>query len=559
MRLANFIDQNLEPILLQWESFARSLWRGTAPDPAALRDHAKEILCATVRDMRSGQTLAQQSDKSKGKQNHGAAESEDVDAASNLHAAARLDSGFYLPEVVAEYRALRASVLRLWQESEPTADMQDLEDLTRFNESIDQSLTKGINAYAVRAERNRVLLADEQAARAGAEAENRAKDIFLATLSHEMRTPLTAIVGWAHVLGSGTCSKADMQRGAEVIKRNAEAQARMIDEVLDVSRIVSGKLQLEIVESDLIVLIGAAIDAMRAAADAKNITLTAELDPAARTAAVDPDRIQQVVWNVLSNAVKFTPTGGRVNISLSSEGRARVIRIVDTGIGIEPRFLPHVFQRFWQVDNGSRRQFPGLGLGLSIVKHLVELHGGVIEASSAGPGRGSAFTTRLPVSHSLVQTREIDEAGVASAATGVDSDVRNEPEALDGLRVLLVEDEVDTRDILVRLLGAAGAIVLAVSSAAEAMDSLSHGAGNVDVLVSDLGMPGQDGFDLIREVRDRGYDAEALPAIALTAFVGIPDQRRALDAGFQAHVTKPVDPHALTAAIASLLGRSVYQ
>lgn len=559
MRLADFIEENLEAILAQWESFARSLWRESPPpDLATLRDHAKEILCATVDDMRSGQTSAEQSDKSKGDGPLGA-ESDSVDSASDLHAAARLDSGFYLSEVVAEYRALRASVLRLWRASEPNSDLRDLDDLTRFNESIDQSLTGAITAYAIRAERNRELLAEEQAARAGAEAANRAKDVFLATLSHELRTPLTAIVGWAHVLESGTCTKVDVKRGAEVIKRNVDAQKNMIDEVLDVARIVSGKLQVDIVESDLLVLVDAAIDAVRPAADAKRITLTVELDPAARDTAVDPDRIQQVVWNVLSNAVKFTPNGGRVGISLSCEDSARVIRIVDSGIGIEPQFLPHVFQRFWQADDGSRRQFSGLGLGLSIAKHVVELHGGTIEASSRGPGLGSAFTIRLPRYRAGEDAKGVEEAAVAGLTDGQDAEPRTEPQPLNGLRVLLVEDEADARFVLVRMLSGAGALVMAVGSAAEAMDILSNGAGGVDVLVSDLGMPGQDGFDLIRQLRSRGFDAKALPAVALTAFVGPHDYRRAMDAGFQIHVSKPVDPNTLTAAIARLVGRSAIQ
>lgn len=554
MRLPDFVEQNQEAVLVQWEAFARSLWKGAPTDPATLRDHAADILRATVVDMRSGQTLTQQLDKSKGDGSPGSA-SDDVDAASDLHASDRVSSGFFLTEVVAEYRALRASVLRLWRESQPTPGLRDLDDVTRFNESIDQSLTTAIDAYARHAERTRTLLADEQAARAGAEAANRAKDAFLATLGHEMRSPLNAIVAWAHILGAGTCTKAEVQQGVEVIKRNAASQTKLIDEVLDVSRIVSGKLKLQIVASDLVLPIGEAIDATRAAADAKNITVSAQLDPAARSASIDNARFQQIVWNLLSNAVKFTPAGGHVAISLSGDGSTRVIRVTDTGIGIAPQFLPRVFDRFWQVDDGSRRQFPGLGLGLSIVKHLVELHGGVVEASSEGPGRGSTFTVRLPVSERAEQ-RSGDEAVPGSVVVDAEAaDTRGEPVALDGLRVLLVEDDADARDVLARLLEGAGALVTAVGSAAEAMDILSNGTGGVDVLVSDLGMPGQDGFDLIRQVRSHGHDGRALPAVALTAFVGTSDQRSALEAGFQVHIAKPVDPRALNAAIARLAGR----
>lgn len=556
MRLTNFIEQNVEPILVQWEAFARSIWRGAPTDPATLRDDAKGILRATVLDMRSPQSLAQQSDKSMGEGPQDA-HSERVDVASASHAAQRVASGFYLAEVVAEYRALRASVLRLWRDSGPAPDSHDLDDLTRFNESIDQSLVQAIDAYVRHDERNRKLLANEQAARMGAEAANRAKDIFLATLGHEMRTPLSAIAGWAHVLAREGCTKDDVRRAAEVITRNAAAQARMIDDVLDVSRIISGKLRLEIVACDLIATIGAAIDSMRTAAEAKGITLTAKLEPAARTVACDADRLQQVVWNLLSNAVKFTPPGGHVTITLSQDGEFRVIRVIDTGMGIEPEFLPHVFDRFQQADAGSRRQFRGLGLGLSIVKHVVELHGGTVEAFSAGLERGSTFTVRLPTARLSDAQNAEDEADTGSLSGDLHAPARSEPPVrLDGLRLLVVEDEADVLFVLVKLLEDAGATVTAASSAVEAMNILSNAKDGVDVLVSDIGMPEQDGFDLIRQVRSRGHNAKDLPAVALTAYTGKNDQRKALLAGFQAHVAKPVDPHDLTAVIASLAGRT---
>ena len=430
MRLADFIDANVEAILVQWEDFARSLWRGAPTDPATLRDHAEQILRATAIDMRARQTPTQQSDKAKGIGAEGAA-SDDVDDASDLHAADRLGSGFHLSEVVAEYRALRASVLRLWGQSEPVPDLRDVDDLTRFNESIDQSLTKAIEGYASRAERNQILLAEEHAARIGAEAANRAKDIFLATLSHEMRTPLNAIVGWANVLGLSACTPENLQQGVLAIKRQAAAQAKLIDDVMDVSRIVSGKMRLAVVASDLGFPIGAAIDATRAAADAKGITLTVDLDDAARPAAVDIDRIQQVVWNLVSNAVKFTPTGGQVRVTLSLDGSDRVIQVVDNGIGIEQHFLPQVFERFRQADDSSRRHFNGLGLGLSIVKHLVELHGGRVAVASAGAGLGSVFTVRLPML-ALAGEKRPEATKPNDREMG---NVRNSAPALTGLRI----------------------------------------------------------------------------------------------------------------------------
>jgi two-component system CheB/CheR fusion protein len=266
--------------------------------------------------------------------------------------------------------------------------------------------------------------------------------------------------------------------------------------------------------------------------------------------------VQQVVWNLLSNAIKFTPPGGRVELSLSGDGSARIIRVVDTGIGIEPRFLPHVFEQFRQADDSTRRQHSGLGLGLSIVKHLVQLHGGVVEASSAGLGQGAAFTVRLPMARMLDEQTLGDEAVMASLNGGDDADARSESVILDGIRVLLVEDEADSRYIVSRILTAAGAIVTAVGSASEAMEILSNVAEGVDVLVSDLGMPNEDGFDLIRQVRSGGHEARDLPAIALTAFAGKNEQRRALLAGFQVHISKPVNAGDLTAAIASLAGRA---
>lgn len=550
MRLADFIDANIEAILMQWEDFARSLWRGSPTDPSTLRDHAENILRAAAVDMRAGQTSAQQSDKGKGIGAEGPA-SDDVDAASDLHAADRLGSGFQLSELVAEYRALRASVLRLWRQSEPIPDLRDVDDLTRFNESIDQSLTQAIAGYASRAERTQSLLGTEQAARMGAEAANRAKDVFLATLSHEMRTPLNAIVGWANVLGLRGCTPDNLQQGVMAIQRQAAAQAKLIDDVMDVSRIVSGKMRLAVVASDLGFPIGAAIDATRAAADAKGISLTVNLDDAARSAAVDIDRIQQVVWNLVSNAVKFTPTGGHVRVTLSLDGSDRVIHVVDNGIGIEQQFLPHVFERFRQADDSARRHFNGLGLGLSIVKHLVELHGGRVEAASAGAGLGSVFTVRLPMLAPAGQKR-----GEAAAATTIFNqervDVRIKPVALTGLRILLVDDDADARYTVALLLEAAGAVVTVAGSAAEAMEVLTRRAPAVDVLVSDLGMPGEDGFDLIKRVRASGHRARDLPAVALTAFVGSDAQRRALEAGYQAHLPKPVDPGALAATIESL-------
>ena len=320
MRLTDFILANVEPILVEWESFARGIWpKGATAGPAELRDEAADILRATARDMQSDQTGPQQREKSQG----GIPQQGDdcgLTRASVSHGSGRLVSGLELWAVVAEYRALRASVLRLWRESGPTPDLCDLNDVTRFNESMDQSLTHAVRSYVEQVERDReALMANEQAARREAEAANRAKDLFLATLSHEMRTPLNAIVGWLSILRHQDAQTKQFQDGLKVIERNTMTQVQLIDDLLDVSRIVSGKLRVDIQPCELADVINAGLNATRTAAAARDITLDVRLDPAASSAHCDGVRIQQVVWNLVSNAVKFTPKGGQVYVTLRRE------------------------------------------------------------------------------------------------------------------------------------------------------------------------------------------------------------------------------------------------
>jgi signal transduction histidine kinase/ActR/RegA family two-component response regulator len=554
MRLADFILENIEPILAEWEVFARSIWPGAATDPATLRDDAEEILYATASDMKSDETAEQRDNKSKGAGRAGE-ESGRVDRASEKHGAGRVGSGFDLWAVVAEYRALRASVIRLWRNSGPNPDLRDLDDLTRFNESMDQSLTEAVRSYTEQVKRDReALLGNEQAARREAETANRAKDLFLATLSHEMRTPLNAIVGWMSILRAKRYEDEDLTEGLGVIERNTKAQVQLIEDVLDVSRIVSGKMRLEIRPCELREIINAGIDVVRPAAEARNIAIDVHLDPTASRAACDATRLQQVVWNLVSNAIKFTPKGGKIAVRLAREKSSLRIDVSDNGQGINPELLPYVFDRFRQADSSSRRKFGGLGLGLSIVKHLVEMHGGTVEAQSGGEGLGSIFIVRLPIRAVTMPCDHHEEVGedVIGAAPSLPL-VR-----LDGLRVLVVDDEADARRLLIRVLEGVGAIVTAAASAAEALEALAKDRGSeaVDVLVSDLGMPDRDGNDLIREVRRRGHHAKDLPAVALTAFVHKDDARETVLAGFQVHIPKPVDPHDLTAVIASLTGRT---
>ena len=559
MRLADFILANVEPILVAWESFARSIWpSGATADPAEVRDEAEDILRATAVDMLSDQTGAQQAEKSKGASPPWD-EGVGLTRASSTHGSDRVASGFELWAVIAEYRALRASVLRLWRESGPAPDLRDVDDVTRFNESIDQSLTHAVRSYVDRVERDRAaLLANEHASRREAEAANRAKDVFLATLSHEMRTPHNAIVGWLSLLRHEQADTRHFQEGLKVIERNTAAQLQLIDDVLDVSRIVSGKLRVDIHPCELTDVINVGVNMMRPAAEARRITLNVQLDPSASGAWCDSVRIQQVVWNLVSNAVKFTPKGGRVDVTLSRERSSFQIQVMDNGQGISSELLPFVFDRFRQADSSTRRRFAGLGLGLSIVKYIVEAHGGTVEANSPGEGKGSTFTVRLPIR--AVGIGEAGEEGKVASTTGegepvdVAAVIGSRPLVrLDGLRVLVVDDEADARRVLVLVLEQVGAIVTAAGSVREAIEALRKA--RLDVLVSDLGMPDQDGFDLIRQVRDEGYDARDLPAVALTAFVQKDDARLALLAGFQVHVPKPIDPHDLTSVIARLSGR----
>jgi len=416
----------------------------------------------------------------------------------------------------------------------------------RHAEELQQEVAERKQAEQERAR----LLVRERTARAEAESANRAKDEFLATLSHELRTPLTAILGWARLLRGGNLPEGTAGGALETIERNARAQSQLIDDLLDVSRIVTGKLRLDTRPIEIGRIIEAAVESVRPAARAKNIRLEVELEPLGGPLLGDAGRLQQVAWNLLSNAVKFTPEGGRVGVLLRRAGPHAEVRVEDTGQGIGADFLPHVFDRFRQADGSTTRSHGGLGLGLAIARHLVELHGGAISADSDGEGRGASFTVRLPLpaAPSAGARPEQKPAGVVSPAAS--------PVALKGLRVLVVEDETDTRELVTFALTAAGAEVKTASRAREALDTLE--GWTPDVLVSDIGMPGVDGYAFIGEVRRREADTGVrLPAVALTAYAGVEDRRRAVAAGFQTHLAKPLDPAEMVTVVASLAGRSL--
>jgi PAS domain S-box-containing protein len=395
------------------------------------------------------------------------------------------------------------------------------------------------------------LLGREREARAEAEQANRLKDEFLATVSHELRTPLTAILGWAHLLRGGGLQGEGAARALETIERNARSQAQLIDDLLDVSRIVTGKLRLDVVPVSPHTFIDAAVEAVSPAAEAKGVRLQKVIDTGVETVMGDPARLQQVVWNLLTNAVKFTPRGGRVQVRLERVNSQVEIAVADTGSGIDPEFLPHVFERFRQADQRTTRSHGGLGLGLAIVRHLVELHGGSVRADSGGEGTGSTFTVTLPVA--LIHRRE--EAGERVHPAAREAMPAHEcPERLDGLRVLVVDDEQDARELLAAGLGQCGAVVTTASSAGEALEALS--GGKFGVLISDIGMPGEDGYELIRRVRALPPEAGGrTPAVALTAYARTEDRLRAMRAGFEMHVAKPVELTELIVVIANLARR----
>ena len=401
------------------------------------------------------------------------------------------------------------------------------------------------------AEEQRLQLAREQVARTEAEAANRAKDEFLATVSHELRTPLNAILGWGRMLRSGKMDEEGFARGLETIERNAKLQTQLIDDLLDMSRIISGKLRLTVGPVDLQPVIEAAVESMRPAADAKSIRLQVVLDSNVGLISGDPDRLQQVIWNLISNAVKFTPKGGRVQVRLQRINSHVELSVSDTGQGISADFLPYVFDRFRQADSAITRMHGGLGLGLAIVRHLIELHGGTVEARSPGEGQGATFSVNLPIMvthHSgrftlngeAVATRDWQQAGFEC------------PPSIKGLRVLVLDDEADARGLLKVILEECKAEVTTVASAAEAYETLERL--NPDVIVSDIGMPVEDGYSFMRNVRAREVGAQRrIPAVALTAHARVEDRLRALSAGYQVHVAKPIEPAELVAVIASLV------
>jgi len=425
-----------------------------------------------------------------------------------------------------------------------------VEERTAELRAANARLTEEIAARNSAEAAREALLLREREARAEAENASRTKDEFLATLSHELRTPLTSILGWASMIHNGEVEGSNATRAIETIERNARSQARLIDDLLDVSRIITGNLRLDLNPLNLAPIVDAALDALRPTADVKGIRLQTHFEPKECLVKGDPNRLRQVIWNLLSNAIKFTQRGGSVNIEMKCVESTARLTVSDTGDGISAEFLPYVFDRFRQAEGSISRKQGGLGLGLAVARHLVELHGGTISAESEGLGKGSVFTVDLP----MTQERR-DPARAEERRREVDRRrSRKGVVRLDGVHVLLVEDDDDSRKLLGTMLRRYGARVTATKSAAEALEAFE---GELpDVMISDIGMPDQDGYELIRKLRTLPVEkGGATPAIALTGYASRKDRERALGSGYQQHMAKPIEQVDMIRSIAALIGR----
>jgi signal transduction histidine kinase/ActR/RegA family two-component response regulator len=471
-------------------------------------------------------------------------------------------AGLLFAPVYLTYRTYQVFVGRLEDQKRHTAETQRLHEATinaleaarRAEHALageKERLAKTVTELTRLEQTRKDMLEREQAARASAEEASRLKDQFLAMVSHELRTPLNAIVGWSEMLRGRRLSAEDCAKAAESIYTNSRRQARMIDELLDVARITTGKLRLERTAVNLEQVVADALEVVQVAADGKGVQIDVEIDQPVGTLFGDPGRLQQVAWNLLSNAVKFTPPGGRVVLHLDRVESAAVMTVTDTGVGIAAEFLPFVFEPFLQADATTRRAFGGLGLGLSIVRHLVEAHGGTVTVDSRGEGRGTTFTVRLP----------IISRSVSPWSRGANVDSRSELEhpdmSLKGMSVLVVDDDRENCEVVAANLASREAEVLTAGSAAQALDVLQHS--HIDVLLADIAMPSEDGYSLMRKVRAMEAAASRVPAAAVTALARDEDRQQAFQAGFQLHLAKPIDGAALVAAVASLgrLGTSM--
>jgi signal transduction histidine kinase/ActR/RegA family two-component response regulator len=444
---------------------------------------------------------------------------------------------------VAAARALARGERPRFAESR-IAETHDLaEGLKEAAAILEQRLRERDEAQAEADRHRTALLEREQSARRTAESLNRAKDEFIATVSHELRTPLNAIYGWVSLLRTGTLEDSRRTHALDVIERNTRAQAQLVEDLLDMSRIIQGNVRLGMEPLDLATVVEAAVEALKPTADARRLSVVCTAPQGVALVSGDQSRLQQVAWNLLSNALKFTPPGGRIEAVITVDGADALLRISDTGEGIAPEFLPHVFDRFRQENAAVTRTHSGLGLGLSLVRHLVELHGGRVQAESAGKGQGATFTMRLPL---LAQAAG---AGRSSAAAAPPPDVNT----IRGRRILVVDDDRDTRELAAEALVQAGVDAITASSAAAAFEAIDLQP--PDAIVADIGMPVMSGYEFVRQLRTNPR-LSGLPVVALTAFGGAEARDAALAAGFNAYVRKPYDPRALVALLSGLIGSS---
>ncbi|HEY9860942.1 MAG TPA: ATP-binding protein, partial [Candidatus Obscuribacterales bacterium] len=459
-------------------------------------------------------------------------ESEDPDGSMRMHVEAGYLCGQSTP-LIARSGKIIGMVSTHWRKHHRPSDRE-----LRFLDLLARQAADLIEQRQAAAEREQ-LLAREQAARAEADRANRIKDEFLAVLSHELRSPLNPILGWSKLLQNGKLDAAKTQQALKTIERNAQLQSELIEDLLNVSRILQGKLNLNVSAINLVSIIRAAMETVRLAAEAKSIKIEASLEPDVGLVSGDSTRLQQVIWNLLSNAVKFTPAGGQVSIRLERLDSCAQITVSDTGQGIAPDFLPYVFDYFRQADATTTRKFGGLGLGLAIVRHLVELHGGMVGVESPGVGMGATFTVRLPLMPLQLSANQNSQPSESSSD-------------LNGIQVLVVDDEPDSREFVAFVLEQAGANVITATTAAEALTMLIRS--QPDVLLSDIGMPDMDGYMLMQQVRALLLEQGGqILAIALTAYAGELNQQQVLQAGFQQHVSKPVEPEKLIQVISSLI------
>jgi signal transduction histidine kinase/CheY-like chemotaxis protein len=445
---------------------------------------------------------------------------------------------------IADLRAAAQALGRREPPRPPDTSIQEIRDVAA-------ALVAAAGERATAEADREALLRKEQEARAAAEAADRAKDQFLAVLSHELRTPLNAVYGWARMLRTGRIQgEPQITRALEVIERNANAQVQLVDDLLDVSRVISGKMRLDVRRVELAGIVEAALDAVRPAAEAKGIRLQSVLDPRAGPVTGDPNRLQQIVWNLLINAVKFTPKGGQIQLRLQRVNSHVEIVVSDTGQGIAPSVLPVIFERFRQADSSSTRPHTGLGLGLALVKHLVELHGGSVVAQSAGEDKGATFIVTLPLMIAEIPPGPVPRVHpTASSIEPLPAGAR-----LDGVKILVVDDDADALELATVILEGSGALVKRALSAPDALNALREW--RPDVLVSDIEMPEEDGYALIRKVRALDpSEGGRTPAVALTAYGRTQDRILSLASGYSMHVPKPVDPGELTAIIASVAAR----